>query len=261
MLDWGTGQYELTAADLAPAAAHTIRTARIGAGDRVLDVGTGTGNAAILAAQTGATVAAVDPAPRLLQAAAQRAEAEGVQVALTEAHAADLPYEDGSFDVVVSVFAVIYAPDAPAAAAELLRVTRPGGRIVLTSWIAGGPVDDALTSLRRSAQAAAGTPGDAQPGFAWDDPAAVTALFTERGGEALPPERGAVHFKRPTARDYLDEMATHHPLVLTVRATMDPERWENAMSEALVHLESGNRDALAFSGRSRYAVTTIRRPD
>lgn len=102
--------------------------------ERVLDVACGTGNVALAAARLGASVTGLDFAPKLLAQARERALAAGLAIKFDEGDAEDLPYADGSFDLVASVFGVMFAPIPARAAAELLRVCRPGGRIALLSW-------------------------------------------------------------------------------------------------------------------------------
>lgn len=102
--------------------------------ERVLDVACGTGNAALAAARLGATVTGLDFAPNLLAQARERALAAGLAARFDEGDAEELPYADGAFDLVVSAFGMMFAPRPERAAAELLRVCRPGGRIALLSW-------------------------------------------------------------------------------------------------------------------------------
>jgi ubiquinone/menaquinone biosynthesis C-methylase UbiE len=120
-IDWGAGHYETTAVQLAPAAAVAVQRASLRPGERVLDLGCGTGNAALLAVRADATVTGVDPAARLLAVARDRAAAEGAQVDFTPGDAASIPLAEASVDAIVSVFAVIFAPDPGAAAAEMCR--------------------------------------------------------------------------------------------------------------------------------------------
>src|SRR5882757_10553132 len=103
-IDWGTGRYEETAGQLLPASEAVVEAARVRAGERVLDVGCGTGNAALLAARAGARVIGVDPAARLLEVARAAATAEGLDAAFVEGEAAALPLDDASADAVLSVF-------------------------------------------------------------------------------------------------------------------------------------------------------------
>src|SRR5436305_15136046 len=111
-LDWSLGRYERTAGQLLPAARLVVERAAPAAGDRVVDVGCGTGNAALLAAERGARVTGVDPATRLLEVARERAAARGLDADFATGDAAHLPVGDGEADVVLSVFGVIFAPDA-----------------------------------------------------------------------------------------------------------------------------------------------------
>jgi len=137
---WALGDYTRLAELLSPAADALVEAAGVAPGDRVLDVATGTGNAALAAARRGATVTGADLTPRMLELAGARAVREGVELELVEADLEDLPFPGGAFDVVVSVFGVIFAPRPAAAVAELARVLRPGGRLALTSWWEGGYV-------------------------------------------------------------------------------------------------------------------------
>lgn len=131
---WSSGDYSAIGARIVLVAEHLCDTADFHAGWRVLDVATGSGNAAIAAARLGCTVVGVDYVPSLLERARERAAAEGLAVELVEGDAESLPFPAASFDAVTSVFGSMFAPDHAQAAAELLRVCRPGGRIALASW-------------------------------------------------------------------------------------------------------------------------------
>ena len=140
-LDWGDGEYSRTAEVLSPAAAATVEVAGVGAGDRVLDVGCGTGNAALIAARRGASVIGVDPSEALVETARARAERAGLADAVFLAgDACDLPVARDAFDVAVSVFGVIFAPEPEVAVRQMLGALRPGGTLVIASWIGRGPV-------------------------------------------------------------------------------------------------------------------------
>ena len=108
------------------------------AGSRVLDVAGGTGNAAIAAARCGCDVTCTDYVPALLERGRARARAERLNIEFAEADAEALPFEDGEYDAVLSVFGAMFAPDQPRAASELVRVARPGGIIALASWTPDG---------------------------------------------------------------------------------------------------------------------------
>ena len=134
---WALGAFDRAATEQVIVAELLCRAIDIHPGERVLDVAAGSGNAALAAARRGAAVTATDFVPQLLAAAARRAQAEGLDLQTREADAQALPFADGAFDVVLSTFGVMFAPDQARAAAELLRVCRPGGRIGLTAWTPG----------------------------------------------------------------------------------------------------------------------------
>jgi SAM-dependent methyltransferase len=134
---WGIGDYPLMALSLEPVASTAVTVSAIGPGVRVLDLATGTGNAALMAAQVGAVVTAVDIEPVLIEIAEQRARLAGVDIQWLLGDLGQLPVPDASADVVLSIFGVMYAVDHDAAACELARVTAPGGRVVLASWQPG----------------------------------------------------------------------------------------------------------------------------
>jgi ubiquinone/menaquinone biosynthesis C-methylase UbiE len=135
---WSAGDYPIVARHLQPIAAETVAAAGVARGDRVLDVATGDGNAAIECARRGASVVGIDMTPKQIALAQERCAAEGVEVDLRVGNAMALAVEDDSFDVVLSVLGVMFAPDADVATAELARVVRSGGVVALASWMLGG---------------------------------------------------------------------------------------------------------------------------
>jgi SAM-dependent methyltransferase len=131
---WGAGDYSVIATALYPTAEVLCEDVNFSAGQRVLDVACGSGNVSLAAARRGAVVTGIDFVPALLERARERAAAEWLEIDLREADAEALPFPDASFDVVLSAFGVMYAPDQERAAAELLRVLRPGGVVGLANW-------------------------------------------------------------------------------------------------------------------------------
>jgi SAM-dependent methyltransferase len=132
---WLTGDFHAIARQTMAAAELVVRAADPHAGQSVLDVACGSGNAALVAARRYCEVAGIDYVPSLIERARMRAQAEALEIDFRVADAQSLPFPDASFDVVVSVFGVMFAPDQERAASELLRVCRPGGRIALASWM------------------------------------------------------------------------------------------------------------------------------
>ncbi|MGH2918446.1 MAG: class I SAM-dependent methyltransferase [Solirubrobacteraceae bacterium] len=135
------------------------RAVDVHAGERVLDIAAGSGNTALAAARRGAQVTATDINDAALRLARRRADVESVELHTQIADAEALPFEHGAFDIVLSTFGVMFAPDQQRAADELLRVCRPGGRIGLANWTPDGLVGASLAMVRRHAPASAG-PGE-----------------------------------------------------------------------------------------------------
>lgn len=141
---WASGDYHSVAALIQPVAEDLIEAVDLRAGWRVLDVASGSGNAALAAARRGADVVGVDYVPALLARGRQRAEAEGLAIDFVEGDTESLPFPDASFDAVVSVFGAMFAPDHAKAFAELARVCRPNGRIGLATWTPDGFIGELL---------------------------------------------------------------------------------------------------------------------
>jgi SAM-dependent methyltransferase len=130
---WASGDYHMIGTQILIVSELLIEALDFHATERVLDVATGSGNAALAAARRGCTVLGIDYVPALLERARRRADAEGVVAEFAPGDAEALPVDDGSFDVVSSVFGAMFAPDQERTAAELVRATRPGGRIGLVA--------------------------------------------------------------------------------------------------------------------------------
>lgn len=174
-LDWGDGDYARTAAVLEPVAGVVVGMAGVSEGQRVLDVACGTGNATIAAARRGARVVGVDLSEGLAGIARARAAEAGLtDVEILAGDAVDLPVEAGSFDVAISVFGVIFAPEAAAAVGCMLDAVRPGGTIAIASWLGRGPVHEAGRALR-SALPGGGGPARVRLGPARPDPGPLRA--------------------------------------------------------------------------------------
>lgn len=139
---WMDGQYDLIADHLMPEAEDFIVRLQLRSADRLLDVACGTGNLALPAAQAGAKVTGLDIAPNLLEVARARAAATGLSIQFDEGDAEQLPYEDETFDVVVTMFGAMFAPNPVKVAAELIRVCRSGGRLAMANWTPEGFVGD-----------------------------------------------------------------------------------------------------------------------
>jgi SAM-dependent methyltransferase len=258
-IDWGEGRYESTAAQLAPISSVVVEAAAPQPGERVLDLGTGTGNAALLAAARHATVIGVDPAARLLEVARARAADAGLEATFELGEGAAIPVEDASIDVVISVFGVIFAPDPVAAAAELARVLAPDGRIVLSAWLPGGAVGDVVRMARTTAMTALGAP-PAPPPFAWHEQEALSGLLD---GFDVTVERHAHTFTAPSIEAFVQRELVDHPLGSASRAMLQARGKGEVQAEiagrAREILTAANETTDGLAVTSSYVVATARR--
>ncbi len=173
---WSAGDFARVAARVVMVGEVLCRSVDVHAGERVLDVAAGSGNAAISAARRGARVTASDFVESLLEAAQTRAQVEGLSLATAVADAQALPFEDGAFDVVLSTFGVMFAPDQQRAAEELLRVCRPGGRIGLANWVPDGLMAANQAIVQKHVPPPPAAAGMRRP-VAWGDEARIRELF------------------------------------------------------------------------------------
>lgn len=254
-VDWGAGRYETTAEQLQPVAVALVAAAAVKPGEDVLDVGCGTGNAALLAAAAGAHAVGVDPAQRLIGVARERASQDGLDAEFLAADAIALPFEDASFDVVMSVFGVIFAVPAQKATAEMLRVLRPGGRILLTVWTDTGPL--AQTS-RLAGQMVAEVLGvkPASP-VGWGDPERLRELFAPAGVSVA---AHSIAFTAPSPEAW-SAAGEDHPLAVAGRAVLEPAgRWQELNERMAAMVAAANEDPLAFRTTSHYSIVTVTPP-
>lgn len=175
---WASGDYpSMVETFLLPLGPRLVQACGIGPGMSVLDVAAGTGNAAIPAAQAGANVTASDLTPEIMEAGRARAQAEGLTLQWVEADAEHLPFEDESFDVVMSSIGAMFAPHHQDVADELARVCRPGGTIGLLSWTPEGMVGALFRVMGPFAPA---PPPGAQPPPLWGNEEHLAGLFGGR---------------------------------------------------------------------------------
>lgn len=192
---WASGDYPAVAAELIPQLGpELVKAAGVRAGQRVLDVGAGSGNAAIPAAATGADVTASDLTPELFDAGRRIAAEQGVELAWAEADAEALPFPDESFDVVLSCVGAMFAPRHRTVADELVRVTRPGGTIGMVNWTPQGFIGNLFATM---APYAPPPPPGATPPPRWGDEEHVRALLGDRV-TALDMRRQTVRMDRHT---------------------------------------------------------------
>ena len=165
---WGAGPFERIAHTLGDMHDLMIDSIDAGPDDLWLDIGCGTGELAFLATRTGATIHGADLSPTLVDTARRQAAERGHDIAFEVADCEELPFEDGTYDVVTSSVGAIFAPDHPKVASELARVLRPGGRLGLTAWTTDGPVGEFFQLIGSYAPP---PPDGAGSAIAWGDPA------------------------------------------------------------------------------------------
>lgn len=210
----------------------------------------------MLAAQAGARVTGVDPAPRLLDVARVAANREGLDVAFLLGDAGSLPVADGVADAVLSNFALIFAPAPDAAVAEMVRVMVPGGRIVFTAWLPGGAIGQMNALAMDLVRSALGAPPH---GFAWHDPRALTALFAKHG-MVITMENHELAFTDTSPTQFLESERISHPMAIAgFDALQRTGQAETAQDRLLEILTEGNEDPDAFRATARYVVVTAQR--
>jgi SAM-dependent methyltransferase len=257
MVDWGAGRYETAAAELAPVAEAVVRQAGISAGEDVVDVACGTGNAALLAAARGARVVGVDGAGRLLEVARQRARMEALAVDLREGDLLDLPVDDEAADVVLSVFGVIFAQDPAQALREIARVLRPEGRALITAWIPAGPIDSMLAAMGRIVARVTSRPPPQR--FPWADAEAVGATAAEVGLVLDATTPAELPIRAACAEAYI-AAGEEHPMALAVRPVAEQAGVEDEIRDAMTAvLREANEDPDGFLVHSPYVVHQLRR--
>jgi 2-polyprenyl-3-methyl-5-hydroxy-6-metoxy-1,4-benzoquinol methylase len=189
---WSAGDYGRIAKNLEPGATAFLSRIPIEPGTLVLDVACGAGQVAFPAARAGARVTGIDIAPNLIEQARQRAEAEGIKIQFDEGDAEQLPYEDGSFDLVISLIGAMFAPRPDRVAAELMRVCRPGGRIVMGNWTPEGFVGSMFMTVGRHVP-----PPDLMPSpLQWGEDVVVRNRLQD-GSTNLRLQRQMVTFRYP----------------------------------------------------------------
>jgi SAM-dependent methyltransferase len=202
---WSSGDYNRIAALTVPVCEALVAAAELPAGARVLDVAGGTGHVALAAARGFCRATALDYVPALLEVAGRRAAAEDLALDIVEGDAEHLPFPEASFDAVLSALGVMFTADHSRAAAELVRVCRPGGRIALANWTPTGFVGQML----RTVGAHVPPPAVATPPIRWGDQQYVADLLAEAATD-LHAETRTVSGRFISAEHFADYFLTHY---------------------------------------------------
>jgi SAM-dependent methyltransferase len=219
---WASGDFSVVASRIVFQAEHLCETADVQAGWRVLDVATGSGNAAIAAARRGCEAVGIDYVPALLRRARERAATEGLDVQFAVADAENLQFPDDSFDAVLSIYGIMFAPDHRRAAGEAARVCRPGGRIALASWTPDGFIGETFRIFSRHLPPAPGL----QPPVRWGDEDYLGSLFGDSAASITSRRRTAV-FRFRSAEENVDFFRTYYGPTLRAFECLAPAARES----------------------------------
>jgi len=227
---WASGDFSVVAARILYQAEHLCETADLQAGWRVLDVATGSGNAALAAARRGCEVVGVDYVPALLERGRIRAEAEHLSVDFLEGDAELLPFSEAAFDAVVSIYGVMFAPNHQRAAAELVRVCRPGGRIALACWTPDGFIGETFRLFSRYLPPAPGL----QPPVRWGDERYQRELFGNSAVSVASYPRTAI-FRYRSAEENVEFFRTFYGPTLRAFESLPLDR-QAALNDDMIEL-------------------------
>lgn len=253
---WAAGDYpsvaERLVLELGPV---SVERAGIEPGMVVLDVATGSGNAAIPAASRGADVTGLDLVPELLGVARRRADDAGVEVEWVAGDAEQLPFADESFDAVLSTLGVQFVPRHEVVARELARVCRPGGAIVLCNWTPEGFIGRFFKTLGPYVP----PPEHASPPPLWGSEPHVEELFAGLGVE-LEFERRAVGFEHDSAEAFIDFMAADYGPLVKAREALEPAgRWADLRGDLVALAEESSEVSESFRAPSEYLIVSGRK--
>jgi ubiquinone/menaquinone biosynthesis C-methylase UbiE len=251
---WASGNYAVIGTTLQLVGELVAEACEIRYDQDILDVAAGNGNATLAAARRGGKVTSTDYVATLLERGAERARAEGFDVKFEVADAEALPFADASFDVVLSTFGVMFAPDHAKSAAEMLRVCRPGGRIGLANWTPDSLVGRMFKVLGRQLP----PPSGVQPPALWGTPAHIETLFGS-GAAAIAITPRVFNFRYRSAAHFIDVFRTWYGPVHKAFAALPPEKaatLERELTELLDGLNRGGAASLVVPSEYLEIVVT-----
>jgi len=237
---WASGDFAIIGVTLQIVGETLAEAADIRAGESVIDVAAGNGNASLAAAHRMARVTSTDYVPALLEKGRARAAAEELDIAFQVADAENLPYEDGSFDVALSTFGVMFAPDHRRSAGELLRVVRAGGRIGLASWTP----DSFVGQLFKLVGKAVPPPAGVMSPLLWGSEAYLGELFGEASAD-IRTARRSFTFRYASAAHWLQVFRDYYGPVNKAFGALDSNGQADLEREILALLERTNTDGSA----------------
>jgi SAM-dependent methyltransferase len=227
---WSSGDYGKVGVTLLIMAEQLVEAADLQPGHKVLDVASGNGNAALAAARRFGEVTTLDYVPMLLEEGRQRAEAEGLPIDFLEGDAENLPFEDASFDVVLSTLGVMFAPDQDKAASELLRVVKPGGTIGMVNWVPDSYIGELFKTIGKYVP----PPPGVKPPFRWGTEEGLDELL-DGGIGSLQTRRRTLVWRFPSARHHVEFMREYYGPLNKAFGALD-EEGQNALEQDLTSL-------------------------
>jgi ubiquinone/menaquinone biosynthesis C-methylase UbiE len=233
---WSTGNYAVVGSTLQIVGENLCEALDLRSGARVLDVAAGNGNATLAAARRWCDVTSTDYVPSLLESGRLRAQAEGHAVEFQEADAENLPFSDASFDVALSTFGVMFTPDQDKAAAELARVSKPGGKIGLANWTPESFIGQVFKTIGQYIPPA---PGVKSPAL-WGTKARLDELFGNAAQEIRTASREFV-FRYRSPAHWIDVFRTYYGPMNKTFAALDTEKQAAFTQDLLALMESRNR--------------------
>lgn len=233
---WSSGDYAVVGTTLQIVGEALCEALDLRAGQKVLDVAAGNGNVSLAAARRWCDVVATDYVPALLQRARERAEAERLAMEFHQADAEALPFADESFDVVVSTFGVMFTPDQEKAAAEMLRVCRPGGKIGLANWTPDGFIGHLFKTIGKHLPPPAGVKSPAL----WGTSQRLDELFAGGAGSIAAQSREFV-FRYRSPQHWLEIFRTYYGPVLKAFAALEPGAQSALADDLLALVDRFNR--------------------
>lgn len=234
---WSSGDYAVVGTTLQIVGESLCEAIDLHSGEKVLDVAAGNGNASLAAARRWANVVSTDYVASLLERGRERARANGLVIDFREADAEALPFRDGEFDAVLSTFGVMFAPDQEQAAAEMVRVCRPGGgRIGLANWTPNGFIGQLFKTLGKHVPPAAGLKSPAL----WGSMERLNELFHPHGATVVVTPKPFM-FRYRSPQHWLDVFRTYYGPVLKAFATLDPQAQAALQRDLLMLVAEFNR--------------------
>jgi ubiquinone/menaquinone biosynthesis C-methylase UbiE len=250
---WASGDFAVIGTTLQIVGETLAEAVDISAGERVLDIAAGNGNATLAAAHRFAHVTSTDYVPELLEKGAARARAEGLDVRFQEADAEALPFADGTFDAALSTFGIMFTPDHGKSAAEALRVVRSGGRIGMANWTPEGFIGQLFKVIGKHLPPPAGL---ASPAL-WGTEPHIVQLFGPEAAD-IRCERRIFKFRYESAAHWIQIFRDYYGPTLKAFAALPPagqKRLEADITELLNRLNVGGRRSLVVPGE--YLETVI----